>query len=69
MNAIVTVFKSELSEKLQVVPVLIKLSKEVKELDDAFIYRPRSGSLMQFLSYLKEKNISYGTHFDSMPEE
>jgi hypothetical protein len=69
MSAIVTVFKSELEEKTHLVPVLIKLSKEVKELNDAYVYRPRTGSLMQFLTLLNEKDISYGTHFNSMPDE
>jgi hypothetical protein len=68
MNAIITVFKSEFDEKSHVLAVLHSMAKEVKEIDQAYAIIPQSGSLMHLLTFLKEKNIVYGTHFNSSPD-
>jgi hypothetical protein len=67
MNAIITVFKSE-SGARGLHRGLSKISKEVMELSDAFIYNPEPGRLLEFLSLLKENKIAYGTHFDTMDQ-
>ena len=68
MKAIVTVFKRELEGKDQLQERLLRLILETQEVGDAFIYRPKSGSLMEFLLLLKANKISYGTHFDTLED-
>jgi hypothetical protein len=64
MNAIITVFKTELAEKKYLIPILSAMAREVTEFEDAYIYRPQPGRLMSFLAVLKEKDVAYGTHFE-----
>lgn len=68
MRAIVTVFKSELSKKEHVKLQVKALCKEIKEVDDATIFSPAAGKLVEFLSVLKFHKIAYGTHFDTKDE-
>jgi hypothetical protein len=49
--------------------LLISLSAEIKELGDASVYSPKEGKLMQFLSLLNEKNITFGTHFKTLDKD
>jgi hypothetical protein len=68
MNAIITVFKIEFKDKKEIEILLPEMSDEVKEISDAFIYSPKPGKLMQFLSILKNHKIAYATHFNSRLE-
>jgi hypothetical protein len=68
MNAIITVFKNEFEEKSHVLHTLRSIAGDVKEVNEAYVIIPKSGSLMQVLTFLKEKNIAYGTHFNSNPD-
>ncbi len=68
MKAIVTIFKGELEGKTQLVERLTRMAEETQEVSDAYIFRPKSGSLMEFLLILKANKISYGTHFDTFED-
>jgi hypothetical protein len=65
MRAIVTVFKSELSQRDFVRSQLQPLCKQVIEADDAIIFCPRDVKIVEFLSVLRFHKVAYGTHFDT----
>jgi hypothetical protein len=65
MQAIVTVFKSELKDKEELTLRLGTLTKDVQDVGDAFIYRPHAGGLISFLTVLYENGVAYGTHFNT----
>lgn len=65
MNAIVTIFNSELSNKQYIVPQLEKLCSESRKVGNAYIFSPAAGKLFEFLSVLKFNKVAYGTHFDT----
>ena len=69
MGAIVTVFKNEIRKAPELAHALPDLCNEVKELEEAYIFSPKSGSLFKLLNLLKEHGIVYGTHFDSTDEK
>lgn len=68
MKAIVTIFKGELEGKVELQERLSRLTQERQEVSDAYVYKPRPGSLMEFLLLLKANRISYGTHFDTLED-
>ena len=68
MKAIVTIFKGELEGKTQLQERLTRMAVEIQEVNDAYIYIPKAGSLMEFLMILKANKISYGTHFDTLED-
>lgn len=68
MKAIVTIFKGELEGKLELQERLARMAVETQEVSEAYVYRPKSGSLMQFLLILKANGIAYGTHFDTLED-
>jgi hypothetical protein len=68
MGAIVTVFKNEIKKAPELITSLPEYCSEVKELEEAFVFSPKSGSLFRILNLLKERNIIYGTHFNSTDE-
>jgi hypothetical protein len=65
MNAIVTIFNSELKEKKYITIQLESLCTEVKKVGNAWIFSPNPGKLFEFLSVLKFHKVAYGTHFDT----
>jgi hypothetical protein len=65
MNAIVTIFTSELKEKQYITPQLEKLCTEARKVGNACIFSPAPGKLFEFLSVLKFHKVAYGTHFDT----
>lgn len=69
MKAIVTVFKSELKDREFVTNQLLANCQEVREVGDAIIFSPKSGSLVEFLSILRFNKIAYGTHFDTKEKD
>jgi hypothetical protein len=64
MKANVTVLKSEFVGKEAVNARLSGLSFSVNELANSIKYTTLEGSLIDFLSVLKEHRISYHNHFD-----
>lgn len=68
MKAIVTIFKGELEGKTELQERLARMAVEMQEVGEAYVYRPKSGSLMEFLLILKANKIAYGTHFDTLEE-
>ncbi|HEY0742567.1 MAG TPA: hypothetical protein VGD40_13925 [Chryseosolibacter sp.] len=68
MKAIVTIFKGELEGKTELRDRLRRMAGETQEVSEAYIYRPKSGSLMEFLLILKANRIAYGTHFDTLED-
>jgi hypothetical protein len=69
MRSIVTVFKTEFSNREFVKEKLTTLTKDTREFDDALVFSPKSGKLVEFLSVLKFYKIAYGTHFDTRDHE
>jgi hypothetical protein len=69
MKAIVTVFKSELKTKPYVIGQIKTLCKQLQEIDEAFMFSPKDGKLVEFLTVLKFHKISYATHFDTKDEQ
>ena len=65
MNAIVTIFCSELNEKVNITNQLEKLSTDTRKVGNAYIFNPKPGKLFEFLSVLKFHKVAYGTHFDT----
>jgi hypothetical protein len=65
MKAIVTVFKSELKNRDFVVTQLKTLCKEVSTAEEALMFTPKDGKLVEFLSVMKFHKVAYGTHFDT----
>lgn len=68
MKTIVTIFKGELQGKSHLHERLARIAVEAHEIGDAYVYSPKSGSLMEFLLVLKSNRISYGTHFDTFED-
>ena len=66
MTAIITIFEIEFAGKEEVSRKVEQLSSDVKKIEGACIYSPRSGKLMEFLTILRENKISYGTHFNTL---
>jgi hypothetical protein len=62
-TAIIIIYKIELNHKEEVKKSLQELCTDIREAGEAFIYSPRSGRLMEFLTFLRENKIAYGTHF------
>lgn len=69
MKAIVTVFKTELKQREFAEIHIHSLCKEVKEVDQAVIFSPLEGKLVELLSVLRFHKIAYGTHFDTKEEK
>jgi hypothetical protein len=65
MNAIVTIFGSELNNKEYVTVQLEKLSVDSRKVGNALIFSPQPGKLFEFLSVLRFHKVAYGTHFDT----
>lgn len=63
MNAIVTIFESELTDRAFLLTKLESLCSDVKQVGNAYVYSPSPGKLFEFLSVLKFHKVSYGTHF------
>jgi hypothetical protein len=68
MRAIVTVFKSELKNRDFVKNQVEALCNEIRVVDDATIFSPKEGKLVEFLNVLKFYKVAYGTHFDTKME-
>ena len=66
MTAIITIFEIEFAGKEEVSRKVEQLSSDVKKIEGAYIYSPKSGKLMEFLSVLRENKIAYGTHFNTL---
>lgn len=67
MRAIVTIFKSEFEGKEGIANAIIAVS-ETKDIGEAFVLIPQPGKLFELLNLLKDNNIQYGTHFNSVNE-
>jgi hypothetical protein len=65
MKAIVTVFKSELNEREYVKGQLNHLCKQIIDTDEAVIFCPVEGKLVEFLSVMRFHKVAYGTHFET----
>ena len=65
MAAIITVFKTELIGKDDVLPLIEELSDDLVEIALAYTFSPKSGKLYELLNHLKERKVVYGTHFNS----
>lgn len=65
MNAIVTIFSSELTDKQYLRSQLEQLCHDSQKVGNAFIFSPSTGKLLEFLSILKFNKVAYGTHFDT----
>jgi hypothetical protein len=65
MKAIVTVFRSELIQRDFVRGQLLHLSKQIIEAEEAVIFCPIEGKLVEFLSVLRFHKVAYGTHFET----
>lgn len=66
MRVIVTVCKSEFVGKELIRKVITGLSSAAEDIEDAYIYIPRPGTLMEFLTILSSNKIAYRTHFDPL---
>lgn len=69
MRTVVTVFKNDLSQRELVKSQVKSLCKEIKELENATVFCPKDGKLVEFLGVLRFHKITYGTHFDTKDEE
>ena len=65
MQAIVSVFKAEFKSKQDILEKVKRLSVTTEVLD-AFVIVPNIGNLYNVLNLLKENNINYGTHFNTI---
>jgi hypothetical protein len=68
MQAVVTIFKSELKDKEHLVESIMSFVDDIKDLDDVLVYRPPAGKLITFLTFLNKNQINYGTHFNTHEE-
>jgi hypothetical protein len=68
MTAIITIFEIEFAGKEEVSRKVEQLSNDVKKIEGACIYSPKSGKLMELLTLLRENKIVYGTHFNTLDE-
>jgi hypothetical protein len=65
VRAIITIFKAEFVGKQQINSLLMDMCTQVKDVEDASIYSPKSGRLFEFLNILRDNKIAYGTHFNT----
>ena len=61
----ITVFKSLLEDKKDLSHQLTQLSQQVQETDNACIYAPLPGRLMNIISLLDSHRVPFGIHSDS----
>jgi hypothetical protein len=67
MNAIITVFKTELAGKEHVIKEIVDCCSSLDQIAEAFIINPRDGRLFEVIEMLRKNKISYGTHFNTAP--
>jgi|SRR5690606_20487584 len=63
MQAIITIFESELLEKDRVVEQLMLLCEDVKQVTNALVFAPIPGKLFELLTILRDNRIEYRAHF------
>lgn len=62
VGLIVTIFKSELEKYPELSPTLQKISKEVNSMEEACIYAPQPGYVVEFINLLQRYQVGYGLH-------
>jgi hypothetical protein len=69
MSAIITVYKSQLKLKPELINVIEIMSVDIKEIVDAYVFAPKPGHLYELLKCLNENGVDYRTHFSEISEE
>ncbi len=67
MSVNVSVDKKDLETHKDLSHQLTGLSMQIKELEEACIYLPAPGKLMEFIRLLDKYRVTYGIHSDTEP--
>ena len=67
MSVIVSVYKRDLENHKDLSHQLTGLSTQINELEEACVYLPAPGKLMEFIRLLDAYRVTYGIHSDTEP--
>jgi hypothetical protein len=68
MEVTITIFKLDIDSHKITFKRIEGMSSAIKELDDCFVFSPKSGRLFELLNFLKENSVEYKTDFSIADE-
>ena len=64
MAIVITIFKSQLSTNPRLIIELAEFASEVTQVEEAFIYVPKQGQVVEFINLLSSHTIAYNINAD-----
>ena len=64
MAIVITIFKSQLSTNPRLIIELAEFASEVTQVEEAFIYVPKQGQVVEFINLLSSHTIAYNINSD-----
>jgi hypothetical protein len=68
MAVIITIFKSQLAENPRLILELAEHASEASEFEEAFVYVPKAGQLMEFVNLLSQSGVNYSITSEGQAE-
>lgn len=68
MAIVITIFNSQLADNPSLLTQLIGFSRESTELEEAFVYVPKQGQVVEFINLLGSHTIAYNINSEGQIE-